>query len=85
MLHTKMLILDRHLVSVGATNFDLRPFRLNDEASLNVHDSAFAEHMTRVFEADLAHTRKYDLERWQRRSVKEKVLEKVVLPIKSQL
>ena len=85
MMHNKMLILDRHMVSVGSTNFDLRSFRLNDEASLIVYDSGFAEQMTRVFEADLVHTRKYDLERWQRRPVKDKLLEKFVLPIRSQL
>ena len=28
----------RRLVSVGSTNFDIRSFRLNDEASLNVYD-----------------------------------------------
>jgi cardiolipin synthase A/B len=85
MMHNKMLILDRIMVSVGSTNFDLRSFRLNDEASLNVYDAGFAEQMTRVFEADLLRTRKYDLETWQRRPLKDKLLEKFVLPIRSQL
>ena len=41
MLHTKLLIVDNELVSVGSTNFDIRSFRLNDEASLNVYDHGF--------------------------------------------
>ncbi len=43
---------DHDMVSVSSTNFDIRSFRLNDEASLNIYDRAFAECMTLVFEAD---------------------------------
>ena len=85
MLHTKLLIIDQELVSVGSTNFDIRSFRLNDEASLNVYDHAFAEEMTRTFEQDLKPTKRYTLEMWQQRPWKEKLAERVLLPIKSQL
>ncbi len=51
MLHTKLLIIDGLLVSVGSTNFDIRSFRLNDEASLNVYDRTLAARMTEVFDA----------------------------------
>ncbi|RZA28325.1 MAG: cardiolipin synthase B [Lysobacteraceae bacterium] len=85
MLHTKMLIVDRELVSVGSTNFDIRSFRLNDEASLNLYDRAFAEEMTAVFEADLKQSQPYTLDRWRQRPLKEKLIEKFVLPLKSQL
>lgn len=40
--HRKLMIVDGLLVSVGSTNFDNRSFRLNDEATLNVVDKAFA-------------------------------------------
>jgi cardiolipin synthase len=85
MIHNKLLIADRRMVSVGSTNFDMRSFQLNDEASLNVYDQAFAEHMTGVFEADLANASPYTYDRWKRRSWKEKAAEKFILPIKSQL
>ncbi|SEL57260.1 cardiolipin synthase [Pseudoxanthomonas sp. GM95] len=85
MLHTKLLIVDGLLVSVGSTNFDIRSFRLNDEASLNVYDPAFAAVMTQVFERDLRKATPYTLEDWRSRPVKEKLFEKIVLPIKSQL
>lgn len=85
MLHTKMLIVDRKLVSVGSTNFDIRSFRLNDEASLNLYDPAFAEEMAVVFENDLRHSTLYTHQRWQQRPLKEKLMEKFVLPLKSQL
>jgi small conductance mechanosensitive channel len=38
MLHVKLLVVDREMVSVGSTNFDIRSLRLNDEASLNIYD-----------------------------------------------
>ena len=85
MLHVKMLIVDGLLVSVGSTNFDLRSFRLNDEASLNVYDPAFAASMTAVFEGDLRHARRYTLEQWQQRPLREKLAETIVRPIRSQL
>jgi cardiolipin synthase len=52
MMHTKLLIVDDEMVSVGSTNFDIRSFRVNDEASLNVYDHAFAAQMTAAFEQD---------------------------------
>ncbi len=85
MLHNKLLIADGEMVSVGSTNFDQRSFQLNDEASLNVYDATFAQRMGAVFEEDLGKAKPYTLEMWRNRSWKEKLAEKVVLPIKAQL
>ena len=85
MMHNKLLIVDGLLTSVGSTNFDVRSFRLNDEASLNIYDRAFAARMTEVFEEDLKPTIRYDYDMWLKRPWKEKFAEKFVLPIKSQL
>ena len=85
MLHCKMLIFDHYMVSVGSTNFDMRSFELNDEASLNVYDAGFAQRMTEVFEADLKASTPYDYQQWQHRPWLEKIAEIVVIPIRSQL
>jgi cardiolipin synthase A/B len=85
MLHCKMLIFDHYMVSVGSTNFDMRSFELNDEASLNVYDSEFANRMTDVFEEDLKSSTSYDFDRWRQRPWLEKVAEVVVIPLRSQL
>ena len=45
----------------------------------------FAQAMTKVFEADLKQSKKYSYEMWERRPWKEKMAEKFLLPIKSQL
>ena len=85
MIHTKMLIIDGEMVSVGSTNFDIRSFELNDEASLNLYDHAFAARMTAVFEADFARGREYTYAMWQDRPWRERFAETVLIPIKSQL
>ncbi len=85
MLHTKMLVIDRELVSVGSTNFDPRSFRLNDEASLNIYDAGFAADMIKVFEADLQHATPYTLEMWRHRSLRERLEEMIVRPIRALL
>ncbi|HZO23893.1 MAG TPA: phospholipase D-like domain-containing protein [Steroidobacteraceae bacterium] len=85
MLHTKMLIFDQFMVSVGSTNFDTRSFELNDEASLNVYDREFARKMTAGFEADLQRSRSYSLEAWRQRGWRERAAELVLLPIRGQL
>lgn len=85
MLHTKLLIIDGLLVSVGSTNFDIRSFRLNDEASLNVYDRDLAAQMTEVFERDLQRAEPYTLERWRKRPLRQKLGEKLVLPFRSQV
>jgi cardiolipin synthase len=85
MFHNKMLIVDHQVVSVGSTNFDLRSFQLNDEASLNVYDAGFARRMTEVFEQDLKPTRQYTYQQWKHRPWKEKFAERFLVPLKSQL
>jgi cardiolipin synthase A/B len=85
MLHCKMLIFDHYMVSVGSTNFDMRSFELNDEASLNVYDAKFAQRMTKVFEDDLKSSNPYDFQRWRQRPRLEKFAEMILIPIKSQL
>ena len=85
MMHTKLLVIDGELVSVGSTNFDIRSFRLNDEASLNVYDRDFAARMTAAFERDFDLGDAYTIERWEQRPLREKLVERLLYPIRSQL
>ncbi len=85
MLHTKLLVIDREFVSVGSTNFDPRSFRINDEASLNIYEHGFAQQMAGVFEADLESAIPYTLQMWKRRPLSEKLSERLLWPIRSQL
>ena len=85
MMHNKMLILDGELVSVGSTNFDMRSFDLNDEASLNIFSREFGQQMTAVTDADLQHAKPYTLEDWEQRPWRQKLGELLVRPVESQL
>jgi cardiolipin synthase len=85
MYHCKVLVVDGLLTSVGSTNFDNRSFRLNDEASLNVIDEAFAAEQTRIFEADLLKARPVSHGDWMNRPWREKLGDRLASVIGSQL
>ena len=85
MFHCKVLVVDGLLVSVGSTNFDNRSFRLNDEANLNVLHPAFARQQIDVFEQDLQRSKPVTLQAWQARPWREKLLERMVSLLGSQL
>ena len=85
MYHCKVMIVDKLLVSVGSTNFDNRSFRLNDEANLNVFDTAFAEKQAGIFEQDLMRARQVTYQAWADRPLKEKLMERLALLLESQL
>jgi len=75
MYHVKAMVVDGLMTSVGSTNFDVRSFRLNDEANLNIYDAAFAARQTEVFEADLKKARRITYETWKTRPYTEKLHE----------
>ena len=85
MYHCKVMIIDELLVSVGSTNFDNRSFRLNDEATLNIIDVAFAREQTAVFNADLGLARPISHAEWLARPWQEKLGERVASLIGAQL
>lgn len=85
MYHCKVLIVDGLLVSVGSTNFDNRSFRLNDEATLNVMDRAFAAIQTATFEADLAKSHQVTHAEWLARPIPERLSETLASMLRTQL
>jgi cardiolipin synthase len=85
MFHCKVLVVDELLVSLGSTNFDERSFRINDEASLNVYDAAFAREQTRIFAEDQALAREYTYEQWLARPWHQRLREWASSTVQSQL
>jgi cardiolipin synthase A/B len=73
MLHCKQLIVDDAWVSVGSSNQDIRSFRINGEANLNVLDTLFAATQSKLFEDDKQHSRRITLAEWQKRSGMERI------------
>lgn len=85
MYHCKILIVDGLLTWVGSTNFDNRSFRLNDEATLNIVDRAFASAQTANVETDLALAHSVSYAAWQARPARERFGEWVASVIGTQL
>ena len=85
MYHCKVLIVDGLLTSVGSTNFDNRSFQLNDEATLNIVDQAFASAQTATFEADLALAHRVTHAEWLARPARERFFEWLATLIGAQL
>jgi cardiolipin synthase A/B len=85
MFHCKVFVVDGLWVSVGSTNFDTRSFQLNDEANLNVYDRDFADRQIAVFRDDLARSRRVTYEEWAARPWTEKLVERLLSLIGSQL
>lgn len=79
------MIVDDLLVSLGATNFDNRSFRLNDEATLNVMDAKLALEQRAVFEADMVLSLPISYAQWKDRPITEKEGDFFSSLIKSQL
>ncbi|HJL17841.1 MAG TPA: cardiolipin synthase [Sandaracinaceae bacterium LLY-WYZ-13_1] len=69
MFHTKAMVVDGRLATVGSFNLDVRSFRLNFEMVLVLYDEGSVRELARLLEEDLAHTELVSLERWRERSL----------------
>ena len=85
LLHAKTMVVDSRWATVGSTNLDRRSFALNDEINLVVYDEAIAHRLERIFEADLARSRRITYEGWRNRSMMSRFLEFLALPVRDQM
>lgn len=76
-LHAKTMVIDGHFSSVGSSNLDRRSFYWNYESDLQIFDARFAAQMEAMFESDLAHASRVNLEEWKHRPLREKILERL--------
>jgi cardiolipin synthase A/B len=83
--HCKVMVVDDMWVSVGSTNFDTRSFSTNDEANLNIYDREFALTQVKIFDQDLKRSRRITLEAWEARPWAEKLWERTLGLLSSQL
>jgi cardiolipin synthase len=85
LLHSKTMVVDGIWSTVGSTNLDNRSFALNEELSIAVYSPEVARRFERIFADDLRHSRELDYIRWSQRSVKDRLLELLALPLWHQL
>lgn len=78
MLHSKVVIIDDELVSVGSTNFDFRSFEHNFEANMQIFSRDANNCFTKIFHNDLKKSVRVKPEEWKRRSKSQKMAESFV-------
>jgi cardiolipin synthase len=76
-LHQKVMIVDGVWCSIGSTNFDPRSFKLNDEITVSILDRAIAAELRQAFEDDTRGASRWTLERWNARTTKHKLIDKL--------
>jgi cardiolipin synthase len=67
--HAKTAIFDTSLATIGTYNLDARSRRYNRECNVAVYDRAFAAHVRRSFETDLASAQELSVSAWKARSL----------------
>lgn len=74
-LHSKMLVSDDELSTIGSTNLDFRSLEHNFEINAFVYDSKVAQHCKSLFLSDQRQCEQLFLKNWQKRSWHRKVIE----------
>ena len=75
--HSKIIIVDGCVASVGTANMDLRSFEQNFEISLILYDRGVVKELAGYFLEDLRSSSEVTIQRWKFRPKKEKVFESV--------
>jgi cardiolipin synthase len=75
MLHAKTYVFDNYWSIIGSTNLDYQSLMYNDEGNIGILETSFASKMTEMFEEDLKHSIRIDLQEWHRRPFSQKIKE----------
>ncbi len=78
MLHSKLMIIDDELATVGSTNFDFRSFEHNFEGNLLIYSQEFNSSLCEVFLNDQKETTRMHSIAWKQRPLPQKVVESVL-------
>jgi cardiolipin synthase len=61
--------------SIGSMNFTSRSMKSNAEANVAIYDTRFAEQVRVMMEGDIARCEQITLERWEQRSLYQRLKE----------
>ncbi|VEG63859.1 putative cardiolipin synthetase [Staphylococcus condimenti] len=68
-LHSKMMVIDDEVASVGTTNMDHRSFTLNFEVNAFIYDQSTAIQLSEQFNKDLEKSAQFTIEKYENRSL----------------
>ena len=83
-LHAKTMVVDGRWLVVGSANMDSRSYFLNYEASLVLSDPSVAGQAHAQFERDMESAHRVTREEWRARGVRQRFLEKALIPLAGQ-
>ncbi|WXR60746.1 cardiolipin synthase [Peptostreptococcaceae bacterium AGR-M142] len=72
-IHSKVMIVDDEVASVGTANMDLRSFMINFEINGFIYDKKIIKQLENDFLNDLKDSKILDLKRYEQRNLKEKL------------
>ncbi len=75
-IHSKILMADDSIVSVGTANLDARSLEINFEVQAFIYDRSVGKDFIKAFRSDLKHSRQFRLHEWLKRPLRRKMLEK---------
>ena len=74
-IHTKSVVSDSCIASVGTCNMDVRSLDINFENQLFIYDREIAESFARQFETDMKRCKELHIGEWEKRPLWQKLLE----------
>lgn len=77
MLHSKVLIIDDDIASVGSTNFDFRSFEHNFEGNMMIYSEEVNAKLSKIYLADQADSTQVQTDEWKLRPLKQRIKESV--------
>ncbi len=77
-IHSKTLLIDDDISSVGSFNIDIRSFKLNFEMTAFLYDEAVAQEMLEIFMQDMENSREYTMADVKNRSIVQRMKERVM-------
>ena len=77
-LHSKLMVSDDQLTTIGSTNMDFRSFEHNFEANAFIYDGEVAKQARDLFLADQRVSKPVVLKQWERRPRRQKVIESFI-------
>ena len=83
-MHSKMVVIDGKIVSIGSANFDFRSFKLSFEANAFLYDREFASATELIFLHDQDNSKFLTLEYFENQSRWKKIrqsLSRLLAPI----
>ncbi len=82
MLHAKTMTVDGIVATIGSANFNRRSLRCDEEVNLVVIDDQLTGALDIDFDFDLKRSQRIEPGRWRARSWRQRVNERLVLPLR---